>query len=484
MLKKLLIEKIVKIVVCLIAFGVGIWYLSSSIGGSSLSYTSVDLFMKQIGATDGEISNVNGCFLCTYLEEMFAVMGRATEMFWNSVVHNLWILMAIGFGLFIIFHTIKFFREQASSKDIKDLSGNQPKLDFQKWFERVWKTGLRVIIAGALLGAVSWSGTGSLRTVTNLTVTPVMYVGSQLSMAATGVISGGKCEYPEVATTDEDILNPVLRPFMCVMGNLNTVMLAGAAGGFALMNYAWLGRGGGLFTWISGLTLVILFLVLGFNLLFQVLTVVFKLVFIIIFAPLIIAAGAFEEVWSMAKGIVNNAFSLIINSAISILKITLKIVIIYAVVYFAADKYYPEPEDGFTSVLPPLLGTMTTENPDAKTMAVMNVFTTCEQASIDSDGDIDKDVFKVCFNAQKSMVEARYPGAFDFMDDGFDFLLFMIGIFFLYFWVVSPKIDELIGKPADEKFDYGGWIKNVAKTTYQAPSKIYDYIRNAKKSKG
>ena len=127
MLKKLLIEKIVKIVVYLIAFGVGIWYLSSSIGGSSLSYTSVDLFMKQIGATDGEISNVNGCFLCTYLEEMFAVMGRATEMFWNSIVHNLWILMAIGFGLFIMFHTIKFFREQASSKDIKDLSGNQPK---------------------------------------------------------------------------------------------------------------------------------------------------------------------------------------------------------------------------------------------------------------------------------------------------------------------------------------------------------------------
>ena len=485
MLKKMLIEKAVKIVAFLIAIGVGIWYMSSSIGGSSLSYTSVDLFMHQIGAEDGEISNVNGCFLCIYLEEMFAVMGRATEIFWNSVVHNLWILMAIGFGLFIIFHTIKFFRDQAGSKDIKDLTGNQPKFDFKKWFERVWKTGLRVLIAGALLGAVSWTGTTSLRVVTHLTVTPVMYVGSQLSMAATGVISGGKCEYPEIAESEEDILNPVLRPFMCVMGNLNAVMLAGAAGGFALMNYSWMGLGGGLFTWIAGLTLVILFLILGFNLLFQVLSVVFKLVFVIIFAPLIIAAGAFEEVWSMAKGLVNNAFSLIINSAISILKITLKIVIIYAVVYYAADKYYPEPEDGFTSVLPPLLGTMTTENPDAQTMAVMNVFTTCEQVSIEEDGNIDKDKFKTCFLAQKSMVESRYPGAFDFMDDGFGFLLFMVGVFFLYFWVVSPKIDDLIGKPADEKFDYGGWVKDTAKTTYNAPAKIYDYIRKAKsKDKG
>ncbi|MBR6010356.1 MAG: hypothetical protein IKP35_02985 [Alphaproteobacteria bacterium] len=483
MLKKWLIEKAVKIVMFLIAIGVGIWYLSSSIGGASLSYTSVDLFMKQVGATDGDVSTVNGCFLCTYLEEMFAVMGRATEMFWNAIVSKLWILMAIGFGLFIIFHTIKFFREQAGSKDIKDLTNNQPKVDFKKWFDKVWKTGLRVLIAGALLGAVSWTGTSSLRAVTNITVTPVMYVGSQLSMAATGVISGGKCEYPEIAETEEDVLNPVLRPFMCVMGNLNTVMLAGAAGGFALMNYSWLGLGGGLFTWIAGLTLVILFLVLGFNLLFQVLTVVFKLVFVIIFAPLIIGAGAFEEVWNMAKGIVNGAFKMIIDSAISILKISLKIVIIYAVVYFAADKYYPEPEDGFTSIMPPLLSSMTVENPDSKTMAVMNAFSNCEQTSINGDGEIDKDAFVACFKTQKSMVEARYPGAFDFMDDGFDFLIFMIGIFFLYFWVVSPKIDNLIGKLPDEKFDYGGWVKDAGKTAYNMPGKIYDSIRKSKQKK-
>ena len=42
MFKKWLIEKIITFVICIIALGVGIWYLSSSIGGASLSYTNLD----------------------------------------------------------------------------------------------------------------------------------------------------------------------------------------------------------------------------------------------------------------------------------------------------------------------------------------------------------------------------------------------------------------------------------------------------------
>ena len=112
-------------------------------------------------------------------------------------------------------------------------------------------------------------------------------------------------------------------------------------------------------------------------------------------------------------------------------------------------------------------------------MAVMNVFTTCEQVSL-VNGEIDKDTFVSCFNTQKSIVEARYEHAFDFMDNGLDFMLFMIGIFFLYFWVVSPKVDELLNmnKEGKEKFDYGEWIKNFGKTTYDAPGKIVNLIRD------
>ena len=480
MFKKWLIEKGIKVLIGAIALGIGIWYLSSSIGGASLSYTNMNLFMEQIGAGDGNIANAHGCFLCVYIGELFAVLGRATEMFWNEIVQHLWILMAIGFGLFIIFHTISYIRDQAASKDVKDLTNAEPKFDFKKWFEKVWKTGVRVMIAGALIGAINWSGTSALNETTKIIVEPVMYMGSTLSMAATGVISNEKCGIAE--TTSEEETNPlqsVLQPFMCVMGNLNTVMLAGAGGGFALMNYAWLGLGGGLFTWLAGLALVIMFLVIGFDLLFQVLSVIFKLIFIIIFMPLMIACAAFEQVWSLAKGVMNSGINMLINSAISILKISIKIIIIYAVVYFASDEYFPGPTDGFTSIMPPLLGEITPENPDAKTMSVINVFSTCEKVSI-TNNEIDKDKFVSCFKAQRDMVESQYDGAFDFMDDGFDFMLFMIGVFFLYFWVVSPKIDAMfgLGKDDKEQFDYGQWVKDFGKTAYNAPGQIYTKVRD------
>jgi len=484
MLKKWLISKAFKIVIGAIALGIGIWYLSSSIGGASLSYTSVSTFMQQIGAgrsgTGGHDCGIPGCFLCCYISELFAVMGKATALFWTGIVHNLWVLMAIGFGIFLIIHTVKLFTEQATSKDVKDLTDNEPKLDFGKWFDKVWRTGLRVLIAGVLIGALNWSGTGALRTITNLTVTPVMYMGSVLSMAATGVISDKTCEMTKTATTEDDILSPVLQPFMCVMGNLNTVMLAGAGGGFALMNYAWMDlddNGGGVFTWLAGLGLVIIFLIIGFDLLFQVLTVVFKLVFIIIFMPLLLAAVGFEQVWGLAKGLMNSAINMLVNSAVSILKISLKICIVFAIVYFSADSFYPSPQDGFTTILPPLLNEITPTNLDAQTMSVMNVFSHCEKVSL-VDGKMDRNLFKDCFIEQKHIVESKYPGAFDFMSDGFDFLLFMIGVGFLYFWIISPKIDALLSaKDGKETFDYGQWIKDAGKTVYDAPEKIYSGVK-------
>ncbi len=475
-MKAILISLLIKFLTGATILGIGIWYLSSSIGGSALSYTSMNNFMQQIGVQNGDIASANGCFLCKYIAELFDVIGRATEMFWNGIVHNLWILMAIGFGVFIILHTVKYFQEQASSKDIKDLSGTEPKIDFSKWFDKVWKTGIRVLIVGGLIGALNWAGTGALKTITNVTVTPVMYVGSVLSMATTDIVSNAHCDI-DLEKNDNNILTPVLKPFMCVMGNLNTVMLAGAGGGFALMNYSWLGLGGGLFTWLAGLTLVLAFLIIGFDLVFQILNVIFKLMFIIIFMPILLAASAFQEVWGLAKNLVNNAINKLVQSAVSIIKISLKICIIYAIVYFAADSFYPSPTDGFSSIMPPLFGKITIQNPDSETMSVMNVFSQCEQVAL-IDGKMDKNRFLTCFNTQRAIVTKRYPHAFDFMDDGFDFLMFMIGVVFLYFWVVSPKIDAKIGGGGKETFDYGTWIKNFGKTVYEAPEKIYKSVKD------
>ncbi len=473
MMKAKLISIAIRVVMWAIALGLGIWYLSSSIGGAALTYTSMDNFMSAIGASD-DIAAANGCFMCGYVAELFTVISDAAEMFWTAMLDNIWILLAIGFGIFLFVYTAQYIFDAA--KQTTTLDSKDKKLEFSAWFDKIWRQAARVMMVGAVLGVLGLGGTTALRTITNITITPVMYVGAELSMAATGVTDATQCGAMDAAATG-DILNPVLQPFMCVMGNLNSVMLAGAAGGFAMMNYAWLGLGGGAFTWVAGLALVIMFLIIGFDLFFQVLSVVFKLVFLIIFLPLLIAAYAFEGTWKLAGNVVGGAINMLVKSAVRIIAISLKVLIIYATVSFAADEFFPGPHDGYSVIMPPFMG-QTVQNPDAKTLSVMNVFSTCERVGL-ADGEMDADKFKDCFTAQRAMVERQYPGAFDFLTDGWDFLLIMFFMFLLYFYVVSPRIDAMLGKDGRELFDFGTWTKELGKKIWSAPQQIFDAISKA-----
>jgi hypothetical protein len=470
-----------------IALGVGIWYLTNSIGGGSITYTSLDNFLGAVGVQNGDIATANGCFLCGYVEKLFGVIGTAAESFWIAMLDNLWILLAIGFGVFLFITTAQYFYD--ASKKNATLDDSEKKLELKPWFDKVWKQGARVMMVGAFLGAIGFGGTTVLKTVANITITPVMFAGAELSMAATGISDSAQCGTTQLQETGNDVLNPVMRPFMCVMGNLNSVMLAGASGGFALMNYSWMGMGGGMFTWVAGLALVIMFLIIGFGLFFEVLSVVFQLVFVIIFLPIIIAFGAFEGTWKLAGGIVSNSINILCKAAISIVRITLKILIVYATVSFAADEYFPGPNDGYNAILPAGIvgnGQMDKwtkgQTADNQTLSVMAVFSKCEKIAI-AGGEMDKDKFKNCFTASKTEVERKYPGAFDFMKNGWEFLMLMSGLFFLYYYAVSPKIDELLGKSGKEKFDFGGWMKDVGKSVYNIPGKIGDIFIKAKGAK-
>lgn len=108
-MKTLLIGYLVRFIIGAIALGVGIWYVSSSLENVSITYISLDSFLKSIGATDGNIASANGCFLCGYVNDLFVVLGNASELFWNAILDNLWVLMVFGFGIFVVVHTIKFF---------------------------------------------------------------------------------------------------------------------------------------------------------------------------------------------------------------------------------------------------------------------------------------------------------------------------------------------------------------------------------------
>ncbi len=472
-MKASLIMLAVRLLMGAIVLGLGIWYLSSSIGGAALTYTSMDNFMAAIGATNGDVANVNGCFMCGYISELFGVIGRAAEMFWLAIVDHIWILMAVGFGIFLFIYSAQYIFDAA--KKTAALDDKEKKLELKGWFDKVWRQGLRIIFVGALMGMLGMGGTTAMRTIANITITPVMYVGAELAMAATGVSDAAQCNAISKIDDSTDVLNPILNPFMCVVGNINSVMLAGAAGGFAMMNYAWMGMGGGAFTWVAGLGLVIMFLIIGFNLFFEILSVVFKLVFIIIFMPILLASAAYEPVWAAASGLVKKALNMLLDAAIQIVRITLKTLIIYATVAYAADTYFPGPTDGYSAVLPPMMNAHV-QNPDARTLSVMNVFSECERVSL-TDGKMDADKFKACFIERRNQVERRYPGAFDFLGDGWDFMLLMLGLFLLYFYAISPKVDEILGKNSKSDFDFGGNVLQLGKNiTWNFPKQIFDTI--------
>lgn len=475
-MKKLFWANLVRFIIGAIALGIGIWYVSSSLDNASITYISMDSFLNSIGITDGNIASANGCFLCGYVNDLFTVLGNAAEKFWSVILDNLWILMVFGFGIFLIIHTIQHVYKAMTETGKFDTK--EKKLEFGSWFDTVWRQGARVMIVGALIGAFGMGGISSIKTLSNVTIAPVMYIGTELSMAATNVSSSTEC-----IPTRFDINNPmapIANSFMCIVGNINTVILAGAAGGFAMMNYAWMGLGGGVFTWVAGLLVVIMFVVMGFNLFFQMLSIIFKLVFLVIFLPLIVAASAFEKTWKMASSALKNSITMLVNAAIKVIGISLKVIIVFAMLAFAGNEMFPG-----AGLFPPLLGV--SESADAQTLSVKNTFALCEAQSVDANGKIDKDVFKNCFTAQQTIVEARYPDAFDFMRDGFGFILLMAALIFIYFYVLSPRIDKLIADvPSFEPFgksddkggidDFGGDLKKLAKMTWKKPQELADKL--------
>ena len=89
---------------------------------------------------------------------------------------------------------------------------------------------------------------------------------------------------------------------------------------------------------------------------------------------------------------------------------------------------------------------------------------------------MDKEAFVNCFNARKAEVERKYPNAFDFLSNGWDFLVLMAAIFFLYYYAINPKVDKLLGKDGKEVFDYGQWTKDIGTQLWKFPASITEKI--------
>jgi hypothetical protein len=447
-MKVAIIKAVIQVVLWLILLGTGVWYLASSINGMSVPYASLPRFLKSIGACpDGvcDIASANGCFLCPYIRKLFLVIGSATERLWNAIIDHTWILLVIGLVIFMFWKAYEIITD--ANKENAALGADDRKFDFRKWFDPVKDQFIRVLIVCALLGAAGYGGGKVLQETANIVIYPVMSVGTSLSMAATGMGGAAACE------AKSDVDNPmssVSDSFMCVIGNLNAVILSGASNGFAMMGFAWQGLGGGFLSWLAGLAVVLIFLYVGFNVVFQILNVVFNLVFLIIFLPLLLAAYAFEKTWDMAKGAATGAIGILAQTAVRVIAITLNVLIFSSIVSYAQR------------------ATMSSD--PAAEYAILEK---CEQAAADEAGEIDKNLYKSCFLAER----AANPTAFNYLYKGWEFLCMMLFLFFIYEFLIKKKLlDRFVSSEKDEYFKFGDGLKSFGQAVWKLPSQIMKKI--------
>ena len=102
-----------------IALWLGIWFLSSSIHGDSLTYTSVDNFLAAIGADNG-IESTGTMFLGKYVIDLLNILGEASKLFWSGIVDNLWILMGAGFAIYMFISAIKYVWDKMKKNSEKN----------------------------------------------------------------------------------------------------------------------------------------------------------------------------------------------------------------------------------------------------------------------------------------------------------------------------------------------------------------------------
>ena len=428
-------------------FGTGFWYLSKSIGGSGLPYVSEKRFLESIGACkDGicDIASANGCFLCPYVQRLFAGLGKATEVLWSAIINHTWIVLVVGLIVFMLWKAYEVIRD--ANKENATLGTDKRELPFGKWFDAIKGQAIRVMVVSAILGVAGAGGVDTMRGVANTIIYPVMSVGTALSMATSGMNEGATCEIP-AEDSENHAISGIGNSFMCIIGNLNAVVLSGATSGFAMMNLAWLGPGvgigGGLLTWIAGLILVLVFMSIGFGIMFEILNVVFNLVFVIVFLPLFVASFAFENIWAIAKSVSGKALEMLVKTAVRVVGITLRVMIISSLISFAQ-------------------GETMSSNPAAE----YAIFEKCERESVIEGGEINKAAYIRCFKAEV----ASTPGAFAKLGNGWEFLTMMLFVFLTYYVLIDGKLRKIINISGDDAyFKFGNSVRKLGETVWKLP---------------
>jgi hypothetical protein len=449
------IKLIIQVILWVCAIGYAGYYsynIISPDGGIVIQYMSMPKFLNSIGACDAngvcDLASVNGCFLCPYIQKLFFIIGQATEVLWEAIINYTWILLVIGLVIFMLWKAYQIIME--ANKSNASLTDNgERKLEFSKWWDAVKGQAIRVLVICALLGAAGFGGAKTLQVTSNIIIYPTMIAGTSIAMAATGTGESATCR-PQRHDRPNP-MNAVSDLYLCIMGNLNAAILWGMATGFAIGDMAWAGMAGGIFTWLGGFLIVVAFIVIGLNLIFKMLNVVFSLAFLVIFAPLLLASYAFNETWSMAKGLSGGALKILAKTAVRSVGVVIEVLIISSMVNYTVR-----------SVL--------SSNPEKE----YKIMETCEAKATDQKtGKVKKNKFVRCFKVQRLL----NPDAFNYEGHGWEFLTTMFFFFLVYKVVIHKKLEGILDtSDGDAYFKFGDSLKGFFKSVGSLPFKLLKKI--------
>ncbi|MCL2629881.1 MAG: hypothetical protein FWD33_04345 [Alphaproteobacteria bacterium] len=308
-------------------FGVAYYYAKSLAGQTPGEPFDLNLLTDLAGS--------DGCLFCPYVQNLIQAVGSVAGQVYTTFINHIWILLVLGFGIFAAKTAYDVLRESMNkTADVTDLG--ERTFDMAKWVDGLWKQAIRIIVVGVFLGALGGFGMNGAKIISEFTVKPILSIGTFISMKVAN-IPDSLCPYEDdqqQQNNENSIISPsALRPLMCMTGAMNAVALQGAHKGFSTMKDS----NGNPILWLLGLALVALFAMYGLKIFFELMNIVFTVLFFIMFLPIIIASYAFNNVWGISKNVSDNMLNQVTNMAIAMVSISLRFTMFYTIMTFAFD---------------------------------------------------------------------------------------------------------------------------------------------------
>ncbi|MDR2685445.1 MAG: hypothetical protein LBB23_01575 [Rickettsiales bacterium] len=354
---RLALPYIVQGVAWIFATSAVLYYYGKTLTGQDLgTITLADIFGQSQTA----------CIFCPHIRQLVGAMDNAALSVYEVFVNHIWVMMLLGFGVFATITAFQLLKKSADqTAQIEDLG--ERTFDFTKWIDTLWRQGVRIVIVGVILGAIGSLGSTMPRIATEITLKPILSMGTYISLGIAGLPdslcpnslslsenskvpfagegvprSGGVVvnNSPASAGQGGGITESATEPLLCFSNIITTITLAGAAKGFDTMNNAGINKP---ILWFFGLALAVFFALYGVKLFFELMNILFTILFFIMFLPVIIAGYAFDNVWPVAKNITSNALSQTLGLAVAMVSLALKLSVFYYMIMFAVNNHPSSP---------------------------------------------------------------------------------------------------------------------------------------------